>query len=628
MLLSFIILFNSVPFIFSGPSPVAGEGSVETGHNDHHVFFRHVGATIPTLSYVHVAFKIDIMSVLDNLLSLQSALDRTMEEYQNFTRDAKIILPTKGTQTWKVFRHQQDTLADLIDNVQTIMTLGEKTAVDRPKRFIVLAALGIAALAASIFGIYTQTQINNMQHELDEAGKQAKTIVDVEYKLNTMLSNNSVAIQALEDDNDLIKKKLATFELMGVFQRRIDTFNAAMTHAQSDVHLIEHLVEAMMEGRTSLKLFRHQDLPKLISSIQEKAAKFGLSSLIYHYADLLQCQTSFTFTDSGLTLFVHTPAHVDNTMLTIMEHVPFPIRVDDNYFAEVSTNLRYLAVHESSQTFAVFTQPEIQACDKRGTLFLCKHNNIVDVYDPDRKGKDPATCLNALFRQDYATIKETCDINIVPESDRVMQFDEHTFWTYAKEPHQGQVFCPNKKPYRFSVDHTAEVKLETGCTATTDTHRFTASADLTVDRWEYHWGWPAKYRVNLTDGLDLAKYHAYMQAIPPHRRHAAPKEVRAIKDELDSIHTNSWLHHKDGFITSAVGIAWIFIIGSVIIGVCLCLRLRARRAVDQPDLARQPAFNHYPVIQHGQPVQVVVNNDTMHMQQQQPPAPCAPEKPF
>ena len=229
----------------------------------------------------------------------------------------------------------------------------------------------------------------------------------------------------------------------------------------------------MMEGHTSLKLLRHQDLPKLVSSIQEKASKFGLSSLIFHYADLLQCQTSFTFTDSGITLFVHTPAHVDNTMLTIMEHVPFPIRVDANYFAERSTNLRHV-------------------------------------------------------------------INVEPSS----------------------------------------------------------SASTTT----------------------------YMQAILPHRRHAVPKEVREINDELDSINDDSWLHHKAGFLTSAVGIAWTLIIGTVIIGVCVCLRLRARRAVDQVPAA-QPAFNNLPVIPHGQPVQVVVNNDTMHMQQQPQPAPCAPQKP-
>ena len=139
-----------------------------------------------------------------------------MEGYQTFIKDVQIIMPTKGTQTWKVFRHQQETLHDLIGNVQTIMTLGDKTAVDRPTHFVVLTALGVAALAASIFGIYTQTQINNMQHELEETGNCAKTIVDVKYKLNTMLSNNSVAIQALQDDKDLINKKLASFELMGV----------------------------------------------------------------------------------------------------------------------------------------------------------------------------------------------------------------------------------------------------------------------------------------------------------------------------------------------------------------------------------------------------------------------------
>ena len=570
---STLLLLLAYPILTSA---LASHQPAPDVHLDH-VFFRHVGTTVPTLSYVHVAFDLDLLSVKKNLLTLQQAITREHAFFQEFQSARVFKSPRRSSirsvasSHWLTMFHQANTVQTLLDDIDLIITLANPThsttikhnphpafndTVSRPKRFLTALALGFTAVASTLFGIFTQGQIHSMQSEIRQLGEQSRTIIDIQHKMVSVLENNTIHLNELQDSFNNLEDRLETWAVVHQFSYKTAAIASAITAAAEDVRAIEAIVEAMMRNQVSLKLFKRQTLEDVLTAVTNKAAAFGYTPLLTHFADFLQCEASFVFTDFGFTVMMHTPAHLANTALTILEHVPFPIRVHRDLFAEISTEFKFLGVHEESQHFAVFTAQELQACNQRGTAFLCHHHNILQKFDPDTASRDPATCLYALYVQDYKAILATCNTDLRPAMNKVVQYNEHVFWTYTNRPHQGDIYCPDNKPRRFSADNSAEVTLPTGCTAETQTHMFTAGASLATAHWEYHWGWPQLALDNITQGIDLEGYARLLHTAHPRARHQIPSEISDIKDQLTQLDTTaSRPRYSEGFfLRMAIGI--------------------------------------------------------------------------
>ena len=573
-----------------------------------HVFFRNVGTTVPTLSYVHVAFDLDLKSIASNLNTLKIAIDREQTFFQSFQltraqwlsedapphlrrheeKQAELFQRMAESQ-WLTMFNQANTIQKLMDDINLVLALGLPTktpvlhhnphpafndSIHRPKRFaFTTLALGITAVASSLFGIFTQGQIHSMQSEI-------RTLGDVQHKIVSVLENNTLHLDQLQDEMNRLTTDVQTWTIFQQFMLKSEAIDSAITAAAEDVHAVEAIVDAMMKNQISLKMFKQQTLEQVLAAVTVKAVKFGYVPLLAHFSDFLQCDASFVFNDAGFTVMLHVPAHLSNTALVILEHVPFPIRVHDQLFAEISTEFKFLGIHRDSRHFAIFTETELQACNQRGTAFLCKNHNILKKYDPDAVKRDPATCLYALYLQDYATILRTCDTHIRPSSDKVIQYNEHTFWTYTASPHQGEIHCPDKKPRRFSADYTAEVTLPTGCTAATKSHMFTAGANLATTHWEYHWGWPKLALANLTADIDLDGYAQLLHNAHPRARHRIPSEISIIKEELSqltSTPSSRWMAAKENVLLKIViGIIGLMASGVTLYIVISILRRRCR----------------------------------------------------
>ena len=598
-----ILLLSFTLSLFMTPShTLASHQTAPDAHLDH-VFFRHVGTTIPTLSYVHVAFDLDLLSIRKNLVTLKTAIDREhtfFREFQRirvFTSPRRSSLRSVSSSQWLTMFHQANTVQTLLDDIDLILSLGTPThsttlrhnphpafneTISRPKRFLTALALGFTAVASTLFGIFTQGQIHSMQSEIRQLGEQSRTIIDIQHKMLSVLENNTIHLNELQDSFNNLEARLETWSVIHQFSYKSAAIASAITAAAEDVHAVEAIVEAMMRNQVSLKLFKRQTLEDVLTAITNKAAAFGYTPLLTHFADFLQCEASFVYTEQGFSVLMHTPAHLANTALTILEHVPFPIRVHKDLFAEISTKFKFLGVHEESNHFAVFTAQELQACNQRGTAFLCHHHNILQKFDPATAVKDPATCLYALYVQDYHAILNTCDTHLRPAMDKVIQYSEHVFWTYTTRPHQGDIHCPDEKLRRFSADNSAEVTLPTGCTAETNTHMFTAGASLATTHWEYHWGWPQLALQNITQDIDLEGYAALLRTAHPRTRHQIPSEISQIKSELsqlDKSATANGARYSEGFfLRFAIGlVGFVTAATAIYILVRWCRKRRVRR---------------------------------------------------
>ena len=618
MLQLFVISFMALALSVQPGRSLASHQAPPQLRQDH-VFFRHVGTTVPTLSYIHVAFDLDLLSIANNLKTLQDAVHREQTFFQSFqlarrnwlAADAPPHLRRQeeknhemfhnmASNQWLTMFHHSNTIQKLIDDVDLILSLGEETKIpplkhnphpafndtilSRPRRFaFTTIALGFTALASTLFGLFTQGQIHNMQKEIKQLGEQSRTIINIQHQMLSVLENNTLHIAELQDSLNIMTADIRTITIMQQFEQKSVAIAAAITAAVEDVRAVEAIVEAMMSNKISLKLFKRQTLQAVLQAVTVKSAVFGYVPLLTHFSDFLQCEASFVYNERGFTIFMHTPAHIADTALTILEHVPFPIRVHQELFAEISTDYKYLGVHENSRHFAVFTADELQACNHRGTAFLCHNHNILTKYEDTTPGKEAATCLFALYRQDYATILKTCDTHIKPAADRVVQYNEHIFWTYTAQPHQGNIFCPDRKPRRFSADSTAEVTLPTGCTAETKAHMFTAGATLATSHWDYHWGWPKLALANLTQDIDLDGYAALLRTAHPRVRHRIPSEIAQIKTELTHLSTNSsyqWMASNENMLLKiGVGIVGTLAAFASLYIVISVLRKRCRRAM-------------------------------------------------
>ena len=164
-----------------------------------------------------------------------------------------------------------------------------------------------------------------------------------------------------------------------------------------------------------------------------------------------------------------------SSVLDLYEYINLPLLIKGLKFGiEPRTEHTLMAISASRDRVMLMDKDQLQDCKEVSGLTLCPN---LDFYY--KKPKD--YCLSSLFLADYEAAKRTCNFQLVPQIDKLVQTSPTTFILFNSVPKTLTINCPNRdKPFMEHYVGSMKWRVQTLCVAFTDTVHFKAAPRLDI----------------------------------------------------------------------------------------------------------------------------------------------------
>ena len=163
-----------------------------------------------------------------------------------------------------------------------------------------------------------------------------------------------------------------------------------------------------------------------------------------------------------------------SSLLDLYEYVNLPLLVKGlKYGIEPRTEHQLMAISDARDRVLLLDKDQLQDCTVTSGLTLCPN---LDFYY--KKPKD--YCLSSLFMADYTAAQRTCNFQLVPQIDKLVQTSPTTFILFNSIPKMLTIKCPDKVLFMETYVGSKSWRVQPMCTAFTDSVQFKAAPILDV----------------------------------------------------------------------------------------------------------------------------------------------------
>ena len=470
--------------------------------------FTKEGQMIGSLGYYHLLFDVNITYIEEAIAVLCSHSDITLEHYRqragndkgvkvveqlqkeedgrcaDLTADYLNVLnllntaPDNGKfeEPHIPFQHLNDTLGHYV-NTKKFQLSNEydfsKKKTKKRRQIVagILILLGIVAIGTIL---YSQTQLASISVSSDRdanlfAVKKLQE-VEVRSKINKKMLDGIVAnLHTLSD-------KIARLEMASAL------FRMTMTNdrVEKEIRRMINNIETIASLRLAPRLLRTYQLEERLGEIQKRLNQQSYQLATVQLRDILHIPVSYLlFKDGKLRIFIHLPMYRVGTILDVwrFQNVPFstiaqPSTAESKIMMRLQVENPIIAVDRTGTMVKVFSDRQLQQCQRAGSLYYCVRENT---YDKTFQ----KTCVYALFARSTRLVKKNCHYDIIPAQPIVLQLNSTNFLTYQGVNVSAELRCIEKPDQRVIFSGQVLLHISEGCRLITPA----AVLDSTMNVW-------------------------------------------------------------------------------------------------------------------------------------------------
>ena len=355
----------------------------------------------------------------------------------------------------------------------------------RAKRFLGIAALGVASVAAAA-GAYNVAQIKFLQTSLVEDQENQKRMFEItgiqhgqhEQVADAIRTISMYLAESLRNDPSVYDSRLTRIE----------------NQIRDRIRQAVHAIQAAQSNRLSVDYLPPRLTRRLFPLLAQQAKNFDCELLIHQPSDLYQIEVSLLFDDKNVHLLLHVPMANPDTILRMFKLHPFPLPLFDTHFMTPQVKGDILAISSNHQRYHLqLATSELSSCHKLGQTYLCDQFSVLTKENNN-------SCLGALYHQRFTEAKELCIFDIQPVEERVFSLRNNKFLIYLPQPLTIPINChdpsQNQSVHRERQLGTGTqiLQLESGCSAQLEQHLILADRSLTLpsDFLYFQWEWEAE----------------------------------------------------------------------------------------------------------------------------------------
>ncbi len=334
-----------------------------------------------------------------------------------------------------------------------------------PFILIALVVLSASAFTNTVMGSYSVEQLGRLDDQLAKQDKNLDLItrqVDrmdehlnkVYMHLDELTLEFSVQIQQLRETVQLIRVANSLSHHLGEIQHEITKTSS--------------LLDALANNRVSSAFASSYALTRTLRQLKTDAAKQGNELLIHHYADVFQCEASFSLSAGCLHIYVHIPLGKPSEKMTLWNFEPFPFTGYNGSISYIEKTSQALATTEDMGYFRAFSPEELSRCNKMYNTYVCPVGMILReaaALETHRRflERSPEMCLYALLSDRLHLVRDVCTLTVSPPATITSQLTQDSFRVATQISGEGKVTCPNKPPEFFTLHPNFDIQLKTGC---------------------------------------------------------------------------------------------------------------------------------------------------------------------
>ena len=136
--------------------------------------------------------------------------------------------------------------------------------------------------------------------------------------------------------------------------------------------------------------------------------------------------------DDGFDIFVHVPLYRADSTMTLFQHLPMPLPLDDDVFLMVDSDSDTIAVSQDNSLYRLTSITELAAdCFRIGSFYACPRGNhaIKAPQFPPNNTVDPGLCLWALLQGKGEFAAKSCRRTFIQPGPGVVQISACLLYT-------------------------------------------------------------------------------------------------------------------------------------------------------------------------------------------------------
>ena len=466
------------------------------------MYFSKIGRTTHVLEYVNLKLEVDIAGTKKMLTTLEQALKKL---------HARALTSDVPAHFIEHHRLQTSRISDLIDECDTYSalstTVDHEVFADRSKRFVFTLIAVLAAAAVTAFGAYTVAELVSLNSRTHSIMAATEAILGVQEDLGQQELNLEGFVKRTIDMTDAIG---ASVEAVAYHHQVEHTIRAL----EKKMSTIRELLAAAMQRRLSPAAMLHLQYKRFLAVLQHETFHRGFQLLISRVADLLQCDTSFIFTNTGFNIITHIPSSPVEAILDMYRFIPLPIPVHSQYHALIDLSDTVLAIAPSQVIFRTLSAFDLSQCHRLGDYFTCQNSNVMRKALPamNELEMDQGVCMYAIFTQNFKIVSKVCDIFLSPAKSTVYQLAPRSFASFSARAYSGTLQCTaasvNISTIQFKRNELRQFSLAPGCVLDSEKHVFSAGEQDRTRAWSVNVTFPLS-EFPLTADLNLSSFHAF-----------------------------------------------------------------------------------------------------------------------
>ena len=488
------------------------------------VTFSHLGVMPNGFGHAHVAFHINVtvnrILVERGFYMLLRYHERVSGDAPHSARAARAARAMRKIQKMEKLRSQIEMAPEWTRTVTG----------DRRERRQVLAAIGVANFGLSI---YNRLELVQLKKEMTESEHQRSAIIHEVDHLQQSMTANSLAMKHLANITERTIYRLHTE--LGYWREEEDIMEIA-DEIEERARFLLNIIRALLNRRLDPAIMAESDFRTVLLETEQAAKDKGYVLLVTSVAEMLQGEANWVSDEQGFTAFLHVPMAKAEEVLEVYRFKAVPFEVDEKTFATYTPGDTVLVVNEQKGFFDTMTEAELDQCRKQGHFFMCgKTGTTTSITSaPEVAGGSASFCLLALYHQEYETIKDICPLHLAePYNGYVLLADDSAVIMNAGKG-VARYQCSDTTASRVPLYRITRIRLDPGCTLSTDDFTITTILDVEVKVGPQHIAYALPFDVDdlvdkedLLGFMDLAKEARELGETVPNEAKAAAAWAKA-----------------------------------------------------------------------------------------------------
>ena len=320
----------------------------------------------------------------------------------------------------------------------------------RPKRQLIIAAMGIATMIASGLSVYTASQVQEVKKEAEINKELVMATLNGQARV---IKANVANIQLFQGVFKEIDRQLQLYDEQEVLQYFLDTVTEQVAFYEEHVNDFVNSMVMLSKGSLSPFLLDLEDLDKAITEVRDKVERKNLRLI---ETNPFRYDLTFQTTHGVIDILLHIP--VVDEVLELFQFIPLPTLVDQDLFLTFQPRDRFLAVDKHDDRAGV-TIENLSGCKHYPTenLYVCPNQLMYsDVM--------VSTCLGAIFAGDPERMLKLCPVQYSRTAEFVYKINNQQVVIIAPESEAALVNCRDDIVHQQLEIHVAKViDIPKGC---------------------------------------------------------------------------------------------------------------------------------------------------------------------